>query len=104
VFENAKEFADLRAGDDEGREKAQGKVVGAIDQQALTQGFGDVGIAVDGELDTEDQAFAANFSDEMEFGGEVGEAFAKFRAACANVFEKLLIAEDVQKFESGGAN
>src|SRR5258705_12327330 len=71
-LEETKEFANLRTGDDEGRQEAQGEIVRAIDDQALAQSFGGEGIAVDRELDAEDQAFAANFADEIELGGELG--------------------------------
>src|SRR5258708_21462892 len=86
-LEQAKEFANLRTSDDEGGQQAQGKVVGAIDYQTLTQSFGDEGIAVDGEFDAQDQAFAAGFADEIELGGELGEALAEFGCAVANVGE-----------------
>ena len=59
--------------------------MGAINEQTLAQGFGDEGIAVDGELDAEHQAFGANFADEIEFGGELGEPFAELIAAMPNV-------------------
>src|SRR6266849_5451732 len=36
-FKETKKFANLRTGDDEGRQEAQGKVVSAIDHQALAQ-------------------------------------------------------------------
>src|ERR1700756_2134805 len=40
-LEKAKEFANLRASNDEGRQETQRKVVSAIYEQALTQGFSD---------------------------------------------------------------
>src|SRR5712671_1334170 len=73
-FEETKEFANLRAGDNEGRQEAQGEIVRAIDHQALAQSFGGERIAIDGKLDAQDEAFAANFADEIELGGELGEA------------------------------
>src|SRR6266404_8297868 len=39
-FEETEEFANLRAGDDEWGQEAQGEIVRAIDYQALTQSFG----------------------------------------------------------------
>jgi hypothetical protein len=71
-LEKVKEFANLRAGDDEGRQEAQSEVVRAIYQQALTQGFRDEGIAVHGKLNAKDQAFTANFADERKFCGKLG--------------------------------
>ncbi len=61
--------------------------MGAIDQQALAQSFGDEGIAIDREFDAQDQAFAADFADEIELACELGEAFAEFGCAIANVGE-----------------
>jgi len=52
----------------------------------------------------EDQAFAADFADEIEFGGELGEAFAELGAAGADVGEQLFAFDDAEKFEGGGAN
>ena len=89
-----KEFADLRAGDDEGRQQAQSKVVGAIDEQTLTQSFGDEGVAVDRELDAEDEAFAADFAYEIELDGELGETFPELRATGADVGEELFAFDD----------
>src|SRR6266404_2494703 len=103
-LEETKEFANLRAGDDEGRQEAQGEIVRAIDHQALAQSFGGDGIAVDGKLDAEDQAFTADFADEIELGGELGQACAEFGAACANVFEELFVFDDGEELESGGAD
>src|SRR6266852_1986778 len=103
-LEEAKKFANLRTSDDEGGQEAQSKVVGAIDYQTLTQSFGSEWVDIDGELDAEDETFAADFADEVEFGGEPGEAFAELGAASANVFEEFVFFDDVKKFESGGAN
>src|SRR6266404_6922594 len=103
-LERAKEFADLRASNDEGWKKAQGKVVRAIDQQTLTQGLGDEGIAINGELNTEDQTFAANFADKIELGGQLDQAFAELCATGADIFDELLILKDVQKFERGSTD
>jgi hypothetical protein len=87
VSEEAEKFANLRTSDDEGREEPQCKVVSAIYQQALAQGFGHEGVAVDRKLNSENQAFAADFADEIKFGGELGEALAEFLAAHADIFE-----------------
>src|SRR6266404_3754355 len=54
-IEETKEFAHLRAGDDEGRQETQGEIVSAIDHQALAQSFGGERIAVDGKFDAEDE-------------------------------------------------
>src|ERR1700686_627678 len=71
-FKEAEKFANLHTGDDKGREEPQCKVVGAIYQQALTQGFGHEGIAVNVKLNSKNQAFAADFANEIKFGGELG--------------------------------
>src|SRR5882762_8983038 len=73
-FEETEEFANLRAGDDEWGQEAQGEIVGAIDDQALAQSFGGERIAIDGKFDAEDEAFAPNFTDEIELSGELGQA------------------------------
>src|SRR4029077_544686 len=93
--EQAKKIADLCASDYEGRQQAQCKIVGAIDEQPLTQGFGDEGIAIDGKLHAEDEAFAANFADEIEFAGKLAEALAEFGAARANVGKEFVLFEGV---------
>src|SRR5882762_8069872 len=103
-LEETEEFAHLRTGDDEGRQEAQGEIVSAIDHQALTEGLGGEGIAVDGKFDAEDEAFAANFADEIELGSELGQACAEFGAACANVFEELFVFDDSEELERGGAD
>src|ERR1700694_1926834 len=65
-FKEPEKFAHLRAGDDEGRQQAQRKFVGAIDQQTAPHGFVDERRAFDGEFDTDPQAFAADFADRSE--------------------------------------
>src|SRR5258706_2009608 len=103
-LEGAKKFANLRTADDERRQQAQGEVVSAIDHQSLAESLGGARNAIDGKLHAEDQAFAANFADEIELGGELGQAFAELGAASADVFEQLFIFDDAQELESGGAN
>src|SRR5260370_41337892 len=70
----------------------------------MAQGLGGERIAIDGKLDAEDEAFAANFADEIELGGELGEAGAELGAACADVFEELLVFDDGEELKSGGAD
>src|SRR5712671_6785344 len=103
-LEETEKFANLRASDDEWGQEAQGEIVSAIDHQALTEGLGGERIAVDGKFDAEDEAFAANFTDEIELSGELGEACAEFGTACADVFEELFIFDDGEELESGGAD
>src|SRR6267154_1235941 len=103
-LEETEKFANLRAGDDEWRQEAQGEIVRAIDHQALAQSFGGERIAIDGKLDAQDQAFAANFADEIELGGELGQARAEFGAACADIFEELFIFDDGEELKGGGAD
>src|SRR5579859_97414 len=103
-FHLAEKLANLRARDDEGREKAQRKVVRAIDEQAAKQGLLNEGSAVDGQFDAKHQAFAADFADKRKFSGESGEAIAKLVATSANVLEKSLVVDDVEKFESRRAS
>src|SRR5258707_14692602 len=103
-LKQTEKFANLRAGDNERRQQAQSKVVSAIDEQTLTQSFSNEWIAIDGEFDAEDQAFAADFADEIQFGGELGEAFAELGAAGADVGEQLFAFNDAEKFEGGSAN
>src|SRR6266850_7847086 len=88
-FEETKEFANLGTGDDKWGQQAQGEIVSAIDHQALAEGLGGERIAVDGKLDAEDQAFTANFADEIELGDELGQACTEFGAADADIFQEL---------------
>src|SRR6266851_1051884 len=98
------QFARMRASNDEGRQQAQREVVGAVDEQTAPHGFGDKRSAFDGELDTDHQAFAADFTDEAEFGGELRETLAQLRAAHADIFEKFLALDDAEKFERNGTS
>src|SRR5258708_38807805 len=50
-LEQTEKITDLRARDYEGWQQTQSKVVGAIDEQALTESSGDEGIAVGGAFD-----------------------------------------------------
>src|SRR2546423_9243781 len=103
-LKQTKEFADLRACDDEWRQQAQSKIVRAIDEQAAAQGLSDEGISVNGKLDANHQAFAADFADEIEFGAQSGETFVQLRGAFANIFEQPVFLDDVEKFQRGGAD
>ena len=38
-----------------------------------------------------------------EFCGQRGKAFAQFGASLADIFQKFLVFDDTEKFESGGA-
>src|SRR5208282_2963903 len=94
----------LRASDEKRREQTQCEVVRAINEQSLEHCLLDERSAIDGKLDADHQAFAANFANEAEFGGQRGKAFAQLRASDANVFEQRFVLDDAQKFESGGAS
>src|SRR6266436_1356400 len=102
-FEEPEKFAHLRAVDDERGKQTQREIVSAIDQQAALHGFRYKGRAFDGEFDADHQPFSANFADEVKFSGELREAFAKLRAARANVIEKLFALDSFEEFERGGA-
>src|SRR4029077_5581574 len=90
-FQETKKLTHLRASDQERRKKAQREIVSAVDEQAVKQGLRDKGSAVDGKLDADHQALAADCADEREFGGECGKAFLQLRAASPDVFEKLFV-------------
>src|SRR6267143_1662654 len=90
-FEEPEKFAHLRAADNERGKQTQRKIVSAVDQQSALHGFRDKWRAFDGELDTDHQPFAANFADEVKFGGELREASAQLSATRANVFEEFLV-------------
>ena len=62
----------------------------------VAQRFLHDGRAVNGQVDAEDQAFAANFADEVEARGEGLQTFAQFRAAFANIREKIFVFDDVK--------
>src|SRR6267378_3334096 len=66
-FKEPEKFAHLRARDDEGRQQAQRKIVGAIDQQTTPHGLADERRAIDGEFDTDHQAFAADLANKIKF-------------------------------------
>ena len=102
-FQQTQKLANLRACDDERRKEAQREIVSAVDEQAALHGLLDKGSAIDGKLDANHQAFATNFADEIEFGGERGQAVAQLGAARLDVFEKVFVVDDIQKFKRGGA-
>src|SRR5882762_10340111 len=79
-FKEPEKFAYLRARDDEGRQEAQRKIVGAIDQQTAPHGRADERRAFDGEFHADHQAFAADFADEAEFGGKLRDGLTKLSA------------------------
>ena len=81
LFEQTQELARLRASDEKRRKQAQREIVRAVDEQAFEHGLLDEGSSIDGELDADHQAFAANFADEAKFGGQRGKAFAQLGAA-----------------------
>src|SRR5713226_702739 len=101
-FEEPEKFAHLRTSDDKGRQQAQGKIVGAVDEQAALHGFADERRAFDGEFDADHQAFAADFADETELDGKLGEAVAQLRAAHADIFQQLFVLNDLEELESHG--
>src|SRR5216684_5754358 len=103
-FEEPEKFAHLRASDDEGRQQAQGKIVGAIDQQAALHGPTHERPAFDGEFDTDHQAFDADFADEIEFSGKLCEAFPQLFPTRTNIFEQLFVLEGLEKLEGHGTS
>src|SRR2546430_147352 len=103
-FKKPEKFAYLRATDDEGRQQAHGKIVGAIDQQTALHGFADKRRAFDGEFDTDHQTFTADFADDAEFDGQFREALAQLRASRADIFEQLLVLDDVEELKGNGAS
>jgi hypothetical protein len=56
-------------------------IVRAIDYEAMPQSCIDKGSSGDREIDTEDQAFAADFPNELKPRGQFLQARAKFGAA-----------------------
>src|SRR6266851_453842 len=103
-FKEPEKFAHLRGSDDKGRQKTQRKIVSAIDEQATPHGFADKRRTFDGKFDADDQAFAADLADEVEFGGKLREAFAQFGAAEADVVEQFFVLDDAEKLEGSGAS
>src|SRR5690348_16971576 len=103
-FQKPKELAHLRTSDEKRRQKTQGGIVRAVDQQTAAHGLRDKGSAIDGELDANHEAFPANFADERKFSGQRGKAFAQFSAAGSDIFEEILVLDDVEKLERGGAS
>src|ERR1700682_2863154 len=103
-FKEPEKFAHLRAGDEEGRQQAQRKIVGAVDQQTTPHGLADERRAIDGEFDTDHHAFAADFADEAEFRGKLREAVPQLRAAQTNILEELFVLDDLEELEGNGTN
>src|SRR5260370_12499828 len=101
-FQEPEKFAHLRPRDDKGRQQAQCKIVSAIDQQAALHSFADERSAFDEEFDADHQAFAADFTDEAEFGGKFDETFAELGTTRADIFEKFVLFNDLEKLEGHG--
>ncbi len=77
----------------------------AIDEQALLQRGGDQRRAINGKLDAEDQAFAADLADENRIlRPVVSEAFAQFRAAITNIHEQFGVFDGLQELQRSGAD
>src|SRR6266446_6150184 len=96
-FKEPEKLAHLRASDDERRQQAQRKIVGAIDQQTALHGLADERPAFPGEFDTDHQALAANFADEAKFCRELYEAVAQVCASRTDIFQEPLALDDVEK-------
>src|SRR5258708_33766829 len=90
AFQHAKELAYLRAGHDEGRQKAKRAVMSAVDEQTAVQRFGDDGGAFNRQLDTEHEAFTADFAYEIEFSGQRAGSLARFRPSRPGILHKSL--------------
>src|SRR6267378_506036 len=103
-FKKPEKLPHLCASDDERRQQTQRKVVSTVDQQPALHGLGDERPAFDGEFDADHQAFTANFADEAEFGCEPCEAVAELSTARADIFEELLVLNDLEKFQGHGAS
>src|SRR5439155_17740853 len=102
--EKTQKFAHLRAGDKKWRKQANRKVVGAIDEQAAFERFGDKRAAFDRKLHAEHASLAADLFHEIKFRLKFFEALAKFLSARADVFEQLFLFDDFQKFKSDSAD
>ncbi len=75
----------------------------AVDEQALFQRFGNVRSAIDVQIDADHQAFAANFADEIEFGGHFFQAGFQLGAARANIGQQMFLFDRVEKRQARGA-
>src|SRR5580658_5279671 len=89
LFELGEEFDDVSAPDDERRKQTQDVFVRAINEQAATQRLGDDWSTVNREINAEDQAFAADFADEIEAGGDFFNSLAQLGAAFTDVREEI---------------
>ena len=83
-FQELEKFADLRASNKEGRQKAQREIVSAIDQQAALHGFTDKRAAFDGKFDADHQAFATDGTNKIEFSSKLGETSLSIPEPCAS--------------------
>src|SRR6185437_8385286 len=98
LLEFLQEFAHVSGANDERWKQPQNMLVRAVDQQPLSQCFLDEKRPVDGQIDSQNQPFAANFADEVESRSQFLDPGAKLRAASANVFDQLAIFHYVQEF------
>src|SRR6266478_1724104 len=103
-FQEPEKFAHLRARDDEGRQQAQRKIVGTIDQQAALHGLGDERPTFGGELDANHQAFATDLANKIESCSKLCQTFAQLGTARPDIFEELFVLDDSKKFKRGGAS
>src|SRR6267143_1992964 len=103
-FKFFEKLRNLTPADDERREKAENVVVRAIDEQATSERFLNYGRPVDGEINAEHQAFAADFTDEIEAPRNSLQASAQFSAALPDVCEQVRFFDNGEKFERGGAD
>src|SRR4029077_1786728 len=97
-----KEFAHLRLADEKWRKQANRKIVRAIDEQSELERFGDKRTAFDRQFNAKHASFTADFLDEIESGFEFFEPRANFLSALADIFQKFLVFDDSQEFESYG--
>src|SRR5260370_5788342 len=88
--EQTQKLAHFGARDEEGREQAQREIVRAVDEQAFEQSLLDERSAIDGKLDADHQAFAANFANEAEFGTQGAETPAQLPTPAATVPKHLI--------------
>jgi len=104
LFEDREKFANLFGADDESGKETQRVIVRAVDEQPAIHGFRDERRAVDGELDADHEAFAANLLDEGIFFREFFDAGVNFGATSGGVLEDFLFFEKFQEFERDGAD
>src|SRR5437016_9567362 len=92
-FKEFQEFAHLRASDDKGRQQAQRKLAGTVDEHAALHCFVDETRAFNRQFDADHQAFTANFADEAKFCCQLYKPVAPLCAPREDRFDEFFLLD-----------